>query len=160
MVRWVRSVTALLACGVAGAVAAPSASAASVYSYANGCYALRDVTRVATSSASPGYSATAGTAGRDAVSHAGDRARALPALGPDGRMPATAPLNLVASTSTPGPAADWRLEDVAGRLRLTSVSTGRQLGVGAAGRLTQVGTGPARWASWRRRVARSSPRWR
>ena len=65
--------------------------------------------------------------------------------GPDGRMPSTAPLNGVEPTSTPGPAADWRLRDVAGKLRLVSVSTGKELGVGAAGRLTQVATGPARW---------------
>ena len=44
MVRWVRGMTALLACVSAGVVAAPSASAADVYSYANGCYALRDAT--------------------------------------------------------------------------------------------------------------------
>ena len=79
--------------------------------------------------------------------------------GPDGRMPAAAPLSLVGFTSAPGPVADWRLEDVGGKLRLVSVSTGKQLGVGAAGRLTQVGQRPgALGASSPRRAALSSPR--
>ena len=136
-----------LACWVCVRVAAPSASAVDVYSFANGCYALRDLTtnRFVVRDGL-GYSATAATVG--AATPFRMQATALGRYllyGPVGRMPSTAPLNGVGPTATPGPAADWRLQDVAGKLRLTSVSTGKQLGVGAAGRLTQVATGPARW---------------
>src|SRR5688500_17174761 len=65
--------------------------------------------------------------------------------GPDRRMLSTALLDSVGFTSAPGPAADWQLQDVSGKLRLQSMSTGKQLGVGAAGRLRQVADGPARW---------------
>jgi microsomal dipeptidase-like Zn-dependent dipeptidase len=148
MSRWVGSLTAVLVCALVGGVAAPRASAADVYSYANGCYALRDsstgryVARDAI-----GYSATASTAG--AATPFRMQATALGRYllyGPDGRMPSAAPLNAVGFTSSPGPAADWRLEDVGGKLRLVSVSSGRQLGVGLGNRLNQVATGPARWA--------------
>ena len=83
MRRPLLSVIAVLACWGASGLAAPSASAADVYSFANGCYALRDMTagRYVVREGL-GYSATAGRSGRDAVSHAGDRARALPALRP------------------------------------------------------------------------------
>jgi microsomal dipeptidase-like Zn-dependent dipeptidase len=147
MARWVRRGTALLVCALVAAVAAPSASAADVYSYANGCYALRDAsTGRYVARDAIGYSATASTAG--AATPFRMQATALGRYllyGPDGRMPSAGTLNLVGFTSSPGPAADWRVEDVAGELRLVSVSTGKQLGVGLGGRLTQVGSGPARW---------------
>ena len=145
-----RGAVALLACAfVTSVFAAPSASGASIYSYANGCYTLRDTTtgRYVVRDAL-GYSASAGTAG--AATPFRMQATALGRYllyGPDGRMPSTVPLNLVGATTTPGPPADWRLEKSAGKLRLVSVSTGKQLGVGAIGsRLTQVGSGPGRWA--------------
>ena len=99
---------ALLACGVAGAVAAPSASAADVYHYANGCHVLRDATtgRYVVRDAL-GYSATAGSVG--AATPFRMQAAALGRYllyGPDGRMPSTAPLGLVGSTFTPGSPAD------------------------------------------------------
>ena len=147
MGRLWRSGMAVAACAFASAFAAPSASAVDVYSFANGCYALRDQTanRFVVRDAL-GYSATAATAGAATPfrMQATGLGRYL-LYGPDGAMPSTAPLNGVASTSTPGPAADWRVQDVAGRLRLISMSTGKELGVGAAGRLTQVANGPARW---------------
>ena len=66
--------------------------------------------------------------------------------GPDGRMPATAPLNGIEATTGPGPSADWELRDVAGKLRLVSVSTGKGARPSAAPRrLAQVAPGPARW---------------
>ena len=148
MARWAGSVAAILGCVLACAIAAPQASAADVYSYANGCYALRDVTtgRYVVRD-SLGYTASASTAG--AATPFRMQATALGRYllyGPDGRMPSAEPLNLVGIRSAPGRAADWRLEADAGELRLVSVSTGKQLGVGLGGRLTQVGTGPARWA--------------
>jgi hypothetical protein len=145
--RLLRSVTAVLACGGASAVAAPSASAVDVYSFANGCDALLDLTtKRYVVRDGLGYSATAAT-----VASATPFRMQATALGryllygPDGRMPSTAQLNQVGFTSAPGPAADWRVHDVAGKLRLVSVSTGKELGVGAAGRLTQVASSPARW---------------
>ena len=55
---------AILGCVLASAIAAPQASAADVYSYANGCYALRDVTtgRYVVRD-SLGYTASASNAG-------------------------------------------------------------------------------------------------
>ena len=112
MVRWVRSMTALLACVSAGVVAAPSASAADVYSYANGCYALRDATsgRYVVRDAL-GYSTAAATVG--AATPFRMQATALGRYllyGPDGRMPTAAPLSLVGFTSAPGPSptGGWR----------------------------------------------------
>ena len=133
MARWVGRVTALLACVVASASAAPQASAADVYSYANGCYALRDVTtgRYVVRDAL-GYSTSAATVG--AATPFRMQATALGRYllyGPDGRMLSAAPLSQVGFTSSPGPVADWRLENVAGKLRLANVSSGKQLGVGA-----------------------------
>ena len=65
-------------------LAAPSASAVDVYSFANGCYGLRDLTHK--SLCRPGrawlLSHRGDRRGRDAVSHAGDGAGALPPLRP------------------------------------------------------------------------------
>ena len=127
--------------------AAPSASANDIYSYANGCYALRDLTtnRYVVRDAL-GYSATAATAGTATPFRMQATALGRYLLyGPDGRMPSATLLNGVGPATTPGPSADWRVQDVAGKLQLISVSTGNQLGVGVAGRLTQVATGSARW---------------
>ena len=148
MGRWVGRITVLLTCVVASASAAPQASAADVYSYANGCYALRDATtnRYVVRD-SLGYSTGAATVG--AATPFRMQATALGRYllyGPDGRMLSAAPLSQVGFTSSPGPVADWRLENVAGKLRLANVSSGKQLGVGVARRLTQVATAPARWA--------------
>jgi hypothetical protein len=44
MRRLLLSAIAVPACWSASALASPSASAADVYSFANGCYALRDMT--------------------------------------------------------------------------------------------------------------------
>jgi microsomal dipeptidase-like Zn-dependent dipeptidase len=148
MARWVRSVAALLACVSASALATPAASANDIYSFANGCYALRDVTtgRYVVRDAL-GYSAGAANVG--AATPFRMQATALGRYllyGPDRQMPSAGALNLVGSTAAPGPTADWRVQDVAGKLRLVNPATGKDLGVGAAGRLTQVATGPARWA--------------
>ena len=84
MRRPLLSVIAVLACWGVSGLAAPSASAVDVYSFANGCYALRDMTanRFVVREGSR-YAATAQTiGGGDAVSHAGDRPGALPPLRP------------------------------------------------------------------------------
>jgi microsomal dipeptidase-like Zn-dependent dipeptidase len=148
MARWAGSVTAILACLIVGAIAVPKADAADIYSYANGCYALRDASSGRYVVRDPlGYSTAAGTAG--AATPFRMQATALGRYllyGSDGRMVSAAPLGQIGFTSSPGQVADWRVENVTGKLRLTNLSSGKQLGVGAAGRLTQVATGPARWA--------------
>jgi microsomal dipeptidase-like Zn-dependent dipeptidase len=130
-----------------GVLCAPNASAADIYAYANGCYALKDANAnryVVRDSA--GYSATAATVG--AATPFRMQATALGRYllyGPDAKMPATSLLDSVAPTATPGAPADWRVQDVAGKLKLVSVSTGKELGVNGLGRLVQVAPTTARW---------------
>jgi microsomal dipeptidase-like Zn-dependent dipeptidase len=137
---------ALMACAT-GAFAS-SASATDRYSYAGGCYALRDVSanRFVVRD-SLGYTTTATTAAAATPFRLQATALGRYVLyGPDGRMPSTGLLDSVGSTATPGPPADWTVEDVGAALRLTSVSTGKQLGVGGLGRLNQTSTAAARWS--------------
>ena len=114
--------------------------AVDIYAYANGCYALRDAnTNRFVVRDALGYAATAPTAA--AATPFRLQATALGSYllyGPDARMPSAGALDPVSPTATPGPAADWRVTDGGGTLRLTNVSTGRDLGVGALGRLVQV----------------------
>jgi microsomal dipeptidase-like Zn-dependent dipeptidase len=145
--RRLRNGIVVLGCAFAGAVAAAPASAADVYSYANGCHALRDTTtgRYVVRDAL-GYTASAANVGGATPFRMQATALGRYLLyGPDRRMPSAAPLNAVASTTTPGPPADWQVQDVGGKLQLASVSTGRYLGVGATARLRQVATATARW---------------
>ena len=156
-----RTAVALVACTSAAALFAPAAGAVDVYAYANGCYALRDATanRFVVRD-SLGYTTSATTAA--AATPFRLKATALGRyllFGPDGRMPAAAPLNTVTSTTTPGTAGRLeRRRTPAATLRLTSVSTGKQLGVGTLGRLNQVASAAGRWTLVARQGARSSPR--
>ena len=143
-----RGVLALVVCAAAVALAAPAASAADVFAYANGCHALRDVQtgRFVVRDAA-GYATSAPTAA--AATPFRLQATALGRYllyGPDGRMPAAGPLGAIAPTAAPGPAADWRVADVGGSLKLTNLSSGKQLGVGALGRLAQVASTAPRWS--------------
>jgi microsomal dipeptidase-like Zn-dependent dipeptidase len=143
----VRAVVALAACVSTGALFASSA-AADIYSYANGCYALRDTTTgkfVVRDSV--GYAATAPSAGASTPFRM--QATALGSYllyGPDGRMPTAGALDALPATTTPGPAADWRLTDVGGTLRLTNVATGLHLAAGPLGRLIQDTSTAPRWS--------------
>ena len=143
-----RGVLALVVCAAAVALVAPPASAADVYAYANGCHALRDVQtgRFVVRDAA-GYATSAPTAA--AATPFRLQATALGRYllyGPDGRMPVAGPLGAIAPSAAPGPAADWRVADVGGSLKLTSLSSGKQLGVGALGRLAQVASTAPRWS--------------
>ena len=144
----VRAAVTLVACASAGALFAPAAAAVDVYAYANGCYALRDANtdRFVVRDAL-GYAATAPTAvaATPFRLQATDLGRYL-LYGPDERMPSAGALDPLSPTATPGPAADWRVTDDGGTLRLTNVSTGRHLGVGALGRLVQVASTDPRWS--------------
>jgi microsomal dipeptidase-like Zn-dependent dipeptidase len=137
----------LVACACAGALFTPAA-AADVYAYANGCYALRDTSteRFVVRDAL-GYAATARTA--DAATPFRLQATALGRYlfyGPDQRMPSAGALDTLSATAAPGPAADWRVAEEGGTLRLENVSTDRNLGVGALGRLVQVAASTPRWS--------------
>jgi microsomal dipeptidase-like Zn-dependent dipeptidase len=136
----------LATCAALTGAVAPAAGA-DVYSYANGCYALRDATtdrfvkrdalgyvRTATSvaAATPFY-LKASALGRYLLH------------GPDGRMPTASVLGAVSANQQPGPAADWAVSDVGGLLRLTNQATGRKLGVGLLGRVAQVASATPRW---------------
>ena len=142
-----RTAVALVACASAAALFAPAASAVDVHAFANGCYVLRDATaNKFVVRDSLGYTTSATTAA--AATPFRLKATALGRYllyGPDGRMLATAALNTVTSTTTPGKPADWSVENAGSGLRLTSVSTGKQLGVGTLGRLNQVSSAAGRW---------------
>jgi microsomal dipeptidase-like Zn-dependent dipeptidase len=132
---------AVVAC--ATAFLAPAASATDVYSYANGCYSLRDATtnRVVVRDAL-GYST--GATGTPFRLQATALGRYL-LYGPDGAMPSAGALGGVSATKTPGPPADWTFEAIGSALRVTSVSSGKQLVVNSLGRLAQGSTAAARW---------------
>jgi microsomal dipeptidase-like Zn-dependent dipeptidase len=137
----------LVTCASAGALFTPAATA-DVYAYANGCYALRDTStdRFVVRDAL-GYAATARTAG--AATPFRLQATALGRYllyGPDERMPGAGALDTLSPTAAPGPAADWRFAEEGGTLRLENVSTDRNLGVGALGRLVQVASSTPRWS--------------
>ena len=145
----VRAVVTLVACASACALFAPAAAGADIYSYANGCYALRDATtdrfvvRDGLRYAATATTASAATPFRLQATTLGSYLL----YGPDTRMPsALLPLGPVSHTTTPGPPADWRLTDSGGRLRLTNVSTGMHLGVGLSSRLVQVTSTDPRWS--------------
>ncbi len=66
--------------------------------------------------------------------------------GPDTKMPAAGIFNRVVPIGQAGPRADWVLTDGGAALRLTNVSTGRNLSVTWSGRLTQNQGSNARWS--------------
>lgn len=143
-----RTAAAVVACAAVAASAAPVANAVDVYAFANGCYSLRDTTanRVVVRDAL-GYATKA--PGSATPTPFRLRATALGRYllyGPDGRMPAASLLGAVGANAGPGPAADWRVTDVGGTLRLTNVSTDKNLGVGALNRLVQVASTAPRWS--------------
>ena len=118
-----------------------------VYGFANGCYALKDetsgrfVTRDALGFVGSATTAQAATPFRMQATALG---RYL-FYGPGGRMMSVGVLNSIPSTTTPGVKADWALTDVGGRLRITSVSNGKNLGIGLLRRLGQSTAAEARW---------------
>ncbi len=67
-------------------------------------------------------------------------------FGPDGRMPAAGGSRRVVQIDQAGPAADWVLTDGGEALRLTNVSSGRDLSVTRGGRLSQNRRPDARWS--------------
>jgi microsomal dipeptidase-like Zn-dependent dipeptidase len=136
---------AVAVCGLA--LLTPSAGATNIYSYANGCWAIKDTLAnryVVRDSA--GY--TEGATTTAAATPFYLKATALGSYmfyGPDGKMVATSLLDSIAPTGTPGPAADWRVKNYGGIFTLTNVGNGKELGVDTLGRLVQKSPGAARW---------------
>jgi microsomal dipeptidase-like Zn-dependent dipeptidase len=143
-----RACVGLVACVSVGALLAPAAGAADVYSYVHGCYALRDVNSgkfVVRDAA--GYAATAPSVSAATPFHMQATALGRYLLyGPDANMPSAAAPGPVTPTTSPGPAADWRVSDDGTAVRVETYSTGGQLGVGPLGRLIQAPTGGSRWS--------------
>ena len=140
-----RRASIALGLAIGALYAAPAAHAADIYSYAGGCYALRDAsTNRYLVADSLGYSASAPTAA--AATPFRMQATALGRYllyGPGGKMPAAGALDTVAPASTPGPGADWKVTDGGSTVGLISFSTGKSLGVNGLGKVAQ-GTA-ARW---------------
>jgi microsomal dipeptidase-like Zn-dependent dipeptidase len=143
-----RVAVTLVAIASGCALFAPAAGAVDIYAYANGCYALRDAnTNSFVVRDALGYAATAQTAA--AATPFRMQATALGRYllyGPDERMPSADALVSVSSTATPGPPADWSVADDGGKLRLTNLSTGRDLDVGPLNRLIQATGSAPRWS--------------
>jgi len=142
-VGW-RSMTALAAALVLSALLAPAAGAADRYSLVHGCYALRTADGRYVAKDALGYAAAARPL--SAATPFRMQATALGRYllyGPDATMPAVGPLSTVASTATPGPSADWTVQQVANGFTFTALTNGGALGVGALGRLAQVPAGSA-----------------
>jgi microsomal dipeptidase-like Zn-dependent dipeptidase len=136
--------TALAAALVLSALLAPAAGAADRYSLVHGCYALRTADGRYVAKDALGYGAAARPL--SAATPFRMQATALGRYllyGPDATMPAVGPLNTVESTATPGPSADWTVQQVANGFTFTALTNGSALGVGAAGRLAQVPAGSA-----------------
>ena len=144
MRAWARRVAhgglaAVAAVALLLAALAVPASATDRYALVHGCYVLRAPNGAYVVKDALGYRAAAATPA--AATPVRMQATALGRYllyGPDATMPAAAPLGAVASTTAPGPAADWTLTATGGGFTLTSISTGLGLGVGLGARLAQV----------------------
>ena len=134
-----RALLAIAACLAGAALFAPTASAVNIYSYANGCYALRDAgTGRYVARDSLGYAASATSiAGATPFRMQATALGRYLLYGPDGRMPGASALNTVVPIATPGPSGDWKVTDEGSTVRLTNFSSGGALAVGAAGRIAQ-----------------------
>lgn len=117
-----------------------------IYSFAGGCYALRDATtgrvaRLDTLGAATVTDATAATPFRMQATALG---RYL-FFGPGGRMLRIGALDGVSTTTTPGPPADWTIAAAGDRVSFASLTEGRGLSVDRSGRLTTARQVEARW---------------
>jgi microsomal dipeptidase-like Zn-dependent dipeptidase len=119
-----------------------------IYSFAGGCYALKDET-------------TKRFVVRDTLGYVAnqtDIAKSTPftlqatalgrylLYGTGGHMPRAGTLATVSSIRTPGPTADWTVKTQSGRLSLTNLGTAKGLTVGSGGRLAQGYAGEYRWS--------------
>jgi len=138
-------VVGLTAAGLAACQ--PPPAPIDIYSFAGGCYVLKDET-------------SGRFAARDTLGWAATptQSRATPLTlkatglgryllyGAGGAMPAVGPVDAVTTTNTPGPSADWIVATRERRLSFKSVSNGRGLTVTSAGRLGHSSVVEARWS--------------
>jgi microsomal dipeptidase-like Zn-dependent dipeptidase len=126
--------------------AAATLSPAGIYQYAGECVSLRDsrTGRYLVRSRS-GYSLNSPGSGATPFRMQATALGSYLLYGPDGKMPGAGRLNRVSAISQAGPAADWILTSGGEALRLTNVSTGRDLSVTRGGRPTQSRRPDSRW---------------
>ncbi|HEV7721630.1 MAG TPA: hypothetical protein VGO60_10110 [Iamia sp.] len=147
--RTAAAVVVALVAAAGTLTAAPATPAATntvdVYSFAGGCWSLRDAvtTQYARLDALGATVASAKAAATPFRLQATALGRYL-FFGPGGTMLQAAPLDAVTTTTTPGPPADWKIRAAGGRVSFTSLTSGRGLTV-AGGRLAQANPGEARW---------------
>ena len=141
---------AVLALGLTAAGLAacqPPPSQIDIYSYAGGCWALKDETsgRFVAKDALGWVANASQSRATPFTLQATGLGRYL-FFGPGGAMPSVAPADLVTSTTTPGPSADWIIATRDRRLSFRSVSNNRGLSVTSGGRLGQSSVVEARWS--------------
>jgi microsomal dipeptidase-like Zn-dependent dipeptidase len=118
-----------------------------IYSFAGRCHVLKDQTSggfVARDAL--GYTATASQAGATPFHTQATALGSYLFYGPTEEMPQVAALDIVSSTTTPGPPADWRVATSNRRLSFVNVSNGRGLTVTSAGRLGHSTVVETRWS--------------
>jgi hypothetical protein len=125
----------------------PPPTSVDIYSFAGGCHVLKDET-------------TGRFVGRDTLGWVANvpqsratkfttQATALGRYllyGTGGQQPAAGPADLVTTTTTPGPTADWTVAARERRISFRNVSNGRGLTVNSAGRLATGAGAEARWS--------------
>jgi hypothetical protein len=141
---------AVLAVGLTAAGLAacqPPPTSIDIYSFAGGCYALKDETsgRFATRDAL-GWTVTSTQSRATPLKLQATGLGRYLLFGTGGNMPAVGPVDVVTTTTTPGPTADWIIGARERRISFKSVSNNRGLTVTSAGRLGHSSVVEARWS--------------
>jgi microsomal dipeptidase-like Zn-dependent dipeptidase len=141
---------ALLALGLTAAGLAacqPPPSQIDIYAFAGRCWTLKDETsgRFVAKDAL-GWVVTANQSRATPFTLQATGLGRYLFYGPGGAMPSVGPVDVVTSTTTPGPAADWIISARERRVSFRSVSNNRGLTVTSAGRLGHSSVVEARWS--------------
>jgi Membrane dipeptidase (Peptidase family M19) len=141
---------AVLAVGLTAAGLAacqPPPTQVDIYSFAGGCYALKDETsgRFATRDAL-GWTVTSTQSRATPLKLQATGLGRYLLFGTGGNMPAVGPVDVVTTTTTPGRTADWIIGARERRISFKSVSNGRGLTVTSGGRLGHSSVVEARWS--------------
>ena len=134
----------LVVTGLAGCDPKP---AIDIYSFAGGCYALKDATTgryVVRDALGYGTQPVAAGAATPFRMQATALGRYL-FYGPDARMPRVLPAGQVGPTATPGVKADWAIATADSRLSFASVDNGHGLSVSSLGRVIHSLGVQTRW---------------
>ncbi len=132
---------------IASPAALAASSSADIYEYAGECVTLHDggSDRYVVRGGS-GYAIEPGAPGATPFRMQATGLGSYLLYGPHGEMPAAGRFNRVVPADRAGPQSDWVLTEGAEGLRLTNVSTGRDLSVTRRGRLTQSRGSNSRWS--------------